>query len=153
MICGQGFDWLVLFLLTDLPGSGYVNNEYNDGGMEQDRSYGRGRGRGRGGGRGGRGRGGYNGPPPYYEAQQGGDYGNNAAPPADHGYDGPPPQGRGTFWYTIVFSLNKVEQLAMSSKSLKIGGTGRGRGRGGRGRGGGHGGLNRSNGAPIQAAA
>jgi len=99
VIGGQVFDWLVLFLLSDLPGSGYVNNEYNDGGMEQDRSYGRGRGRGRGGGRGGRGRGGYNGPPPpYYEAQQdGGDYGyNNVAPPADHGYDGPPPQGRGT---------------------------------------------------------
>lgn len=95
VMCGRGIDWIVLFLLSDLPGNGYVNNEYDDGGMEQDRSYGRGRGRGRGG-RGGRGRGGYNGPSPYYEAQQdGGDYGYNAAPPADHGYDGPPPQGRG----------------------------------------------------------
>jgi len=41
----------------------------------------------------------------------------------------------------------------MSCKCLKIVGTGRGRGRGGRGRGGGRGGFNRSNGAPIQAAA
>ncbi|CAA7044661.1 unnamed protein product [Microthlaspi erraticum] len=101
------------------------DREYGDGGVEPERSYGRGRGRGRGGGRGGRGRGGYNGPPPHYEAQHdGGDYGYNNGPPQhDHGYDAPP-QGRG-----------------------------RGRGRGGRGRGGGRGGFNRSNGPPIQAAA
>uniref|UniRef100_A0A1J3EVW7 Ribonuclease P protein subunit p25-like protein n=1 Tax=Noccaea caerulescens TaxID=107243 RepID=A0A1J3EVW7_NOCCA len=100
------------------------DREYGDGGMEPERSYGRGRGRGRGGGRGGRGRGGYNGPPPHYEAQHdGGDYGYNGPPQHDHGYDAPP-QGRG-----------------------------RGRGRGGRGRGGGRGGFNRSNGPPIQAAA
>ncbi|KAF8053657.1 hypothetical protein N665_1387s0015 [Sinapis alba] len=70
-------------------GDGYVNVEYDDGGMEPERPSGRGRGgRGRGGGRGGRGRGGYSVPPPYYEAQQdGGDYGNNAPPPQYHDYD------------------------------------------------------------------
>ncbi|KAF8113707.1 hypothetical protein N665_0046s0056 [Sinapis alba] len=99
------------------------DHEYDGGGMEPERPSGRGRGGGRRGGRGGRGRGGFNGPPPYYEAQQdGGDYGYNG-PQQDHGYDGQP-QGRG------------------------------GRGRGGRGRrGGGRGGFNRSNGPPIQAAA
>lgn len=45
------------------------------------------------------------------------------------------------------------DRLAMSSKSLKVFGTGRGRGRGGRGRGGSRGGFNRSNGPPIQASA
>ncbi|KAF3611577.1 hypothetical protein DY000_02047083 [Brassica cretica] len=70
-------------------GDGYVNVEYDDGGMEPERPSGRGRGgRGRGGGRGGRGRVGHSGPPPYYEAQQdGGDYGNNAPPPQYHEYD------------------------------------------------------------------
>ncbi|CAN8312682.1 unnamed protein product [Cochlearia groenlandica] len=70
-------------------GSGYVNDEYEgEGTMEPERSSGRGRGGRRGGSRGGRGRGGYNGPPPHYEAQQdGGDYGYNAPPPQDRFYD------------------------------------------------------------------
>lgn len=82
---GSNFvDWAVF----TLSGDGYVNVEYDDGGMEPERPSGRGRGgRGRGGGR--RGRGGYNGPPqPYYEAQQdGGSYENSAPPPQYHEYD------------------------------------------------------------------
>ncbi|PHT28158.1 hypothetical protein CQW23_32239 [Capsicum baccatum] len=44
------------------PGNGFMPAEYDDGGYDRNRSYGRGRGRGRGRSFRGRGRGGYNGP-------------------------------------------------------------------------------------------
>lgn len=51
--------------------------EYDDGGYDRNRSYGRGRGRGRGRSSRGRGRGGYNGP---QDVQQDGGFYNQEAP-------------------------------------------------------------------------
>ncbi|KAJ4889546.1 serine/threonine-protein phosphatase 1 regulatory subunit 10-like [Raphanus sativus] len=143
---------------------------YDDGGMEPERPSGRGRGGGR---RGGRGRGGFNGPPPYYEAQQdGGNYGHNGGPPRDHEYDDggmeperPSGRGRGggrrgTRGGRGRGGLNgPPPYYEPQNDGRDYGydaphqGRGGGRGRGGRGRGGGRGGFNKSNGPPIQAAA
>ncbi|ESQ34774.1 hypothetical protein EUTSA_v10008163mg [Eutrema salsugineum] len=164
-------------------GDGHVNVQYDDGGMEPERPSGRGRrGRGRGGARGGDGRGGYNGPPPYYEAQHdGGEYGYNGPPPHNHEYDdggmererpygrgrgrgrGGARGGRGRGGYNGPPPYYEAQQDGGEygyngpppqdhGYDAPPQGRGRGRGRGGRGRGGGRGGYNRSNGPQIQAA-
>ncbi|XP_049363260.1 uncharacterized protein LOC125827969 isoform X1 [Solanum verrucosum] len=71
------------------PGNGFMPSEYDDGGYDRNRSYGRGRGRGRGRSFRGRGRGGYNGP---QDAQQDGGFYNQEAPMQGRGRG----RGRGT---------------------------------------------------------
>uniref|UniRef100_A0A3Q7G8C8 DNA/RNA-binding protein Alba-like domain-containing protein n=1 Tax=Solanum lycopersicum TaxID=4081 RepID=A0A3Q7G8C8_SOLLC len=71
------------------PGNGFMPAEYDDGGYDRNRSYGRGRGRGRGRSSRGRGRGGYNGP---QDVQQDGGFYNQEAPMQGRGRG----RGRGT---------------------------------------------------------
>lgn len=81
-------------------GNGYVVLEYDDGGWDQSRNYGRGRGRGRGRNfRGRGGRGGYNGPPMDAQEDMGG-YNQEA-----------PIQGRGKVYFINFF----FEMLQVSS--------------------------------------
>lgn len=75
-------------------GNGYVSAEYDDGGWDHGRGYGRGgRGRGRGRNFRGRGRGGYYGPQVDNHEDAGGYH------------QEPPFQGRGTVFFIVDFLL------------------------------------------------